>query len=114
MTNPSDPTAEPPASPRTGAAPPAPPPIAPAPPPIASASTGGGDGDRYAGRSRRRGTDSTALFWGVLLLIVGTWFFLRETLDLDLPSIRWDTVWPILLIAIGAIVIFRGLRDRGA
>lgn len=108
MTNPSDPTTEPAASPRSGTAPPAP------PPPAAPASTGGWDNDRYAGRSRRRGSDSSALFWGVLLLIVGIWFFLRETLGMDLPSIRWDTVWPILLIAIGALVIFRGLRNRGA
>lgn len=108
MTNPTDPTTEPSASPQSGTAPPAP------PPPAAPASTGGWDGDRYAGRRRRRGADSMASFWGILLLAVGIWFFLRETLGISLPNIRWDAIWPIILIAIGVLVVFRGLRDRGA
>lgn len=106
MTNPIDPMTEPAASPRSGEAPPAPPP--PAPP----ASTGGWDNDRYAGRPRRHGADSMALFWGILLLAVGIWFFLRETLGISLPSIRWDAIWPIILIGIGVLVVFRGLRNR--
>jgi Na+/H+ antiporter NhaD/arsenite permease-like protein len=65
-------------------------------------------------RRRRSGWDSVALFWGLVFVAVGLWFFATETLGLELPRIRWDAVWPIVLILIGLFVIVRGLRGRGS
>jgi hypothetical protein len=47
-----------------------------------------------------------------VFVAVGLWFFATETLGLTLPRIRWDAVWPVLLIALGLVVILRGMRER--
>jgi hypothetical protein len=48
----------------------------------------------------------------VILLAVGTWFFLEQTLGIDLPSVDWGSLWPVILIVVGAVVIFQGMRRR--
>jgi cell wall-active antibiotic response 4TMS protein YvqF len=92
------------------AAPATPPPSVP--PPAAPAGTSGWDGGRYSRPRRRRGWDTVAFFWGAVFVAVGLWFFATETLGLELPRIRWDSVWPVLLIALGLVVILRGMRER--
>jgi Domain of unknown function (DUF5668) len=72
----------------------------------------GWQGDRYAPPRGRRGWDTVAFFWGAVFVAVGLWFFATETLGLTLPRIRWDAVWPVLLIALGLVVILRGMRER--
>ena len=59
-----------------------------------------------------RGVDTGAMVWGAILLIVGLWFFLDNTLGIDLPAIDWGDVWPVIVIAVGAILIFQGMRRR--
>ncbi|HKG57770.1 MAG TPA: DUF5668 domain-containing protein [Candidatus Limnocylindrales bacterium] len=79
----------------------------------ASGSAGRRDGGRYGGARRRRsGWDSVALFWGVVFVAVGLWFFATETLGIELPRVRWDAIWPVLLIVLGLIVVARGRRER--
>jgi hypothetical protein len=58
--------------------------------------------------------DTAARVWGLLLIAVGAWFFAEVTLGYDLPSIPWRDVWPLGLIVVGLIVVFRGMRRRGA
>jgi hypothetical protein len=58
--------------------------------------------------------DTAARVWGLLLIVVGAWFFAEFTLGYDLPAIPWRELWPVGLIAIGLVVILRGLRRRGA
>ena len=53
-----------------------------------------------------------AIVVGVLFVVVGVWFFLERTLGLQLPDIRWGSLWPILLIAAGAVILFRAARPR--
>lgn len=88
---------EPPAT--TG--PPAMPPVPPAPswgPPPTGISHNGG----------RSGT----LIVGAILVVVGLWFFADRTLGLDLPRLRADQLWPILLIGIGVWVVLRSFGRR--
>ena len=59
-------------------------------------------------------TDTAARIWGLVLIAVGAWFFAEFTLGYDLPAIPWRDVWPIGLIAIGLVVILRGMRRRSA
>ena len=59
-------------------------------------------------------TDTATRVWGLLILAVGLWFFAEVTLGYDLPSIPWRDVWPIGLIVVGLIVVFRGMSRRGA
>ena len=58
--------------------------------------------------------DTAARVWGLILIGVGAWFFAEFTLGYDLPAIPWRDVWPIGLIAIGLVVILRGLTRRSA
>ena len=69
--------------------------------------------DRSRWRERRdRGVDTGAVVWGVILLAVGAWFFLEQTLGIRLPSVDWGDLWPVILIVVGAVVIFQGMRRR--
>lgn len=43
---------------------------------------------------------------GVGLVLVGTWFLLREYL----PALNWNLVWPLLIVAIGVVILVGALR----
>jgi len=45
-----------------------------------------------------------------VLLALGLWFFAQDTLGLELPSLRWNQLWPIILIVIGAWVLMGAVR----
>ena len=84
------------AEPTIGAAPP--------PPPPASSWA--------APRRRDRGDGGRiwTLVVGLFVLGIGVWFFLERTLGIDLPTIRWGQLWPVILIVIGAVVLLGALR----
>ena len=56
--------------------------------------------------------DLAGRLWGLVLLGFGLWFFADVTLKLDLPSLRWGELWPVVLIVIGGFVVLRGLARR--
>ena len=64
------------------------------PPPIGSG--GGVSGDR------------AALLIGGGLIVLGLWFLVREYL----PEIRWDLIWPLLLVGAGAVILVTASRRR--
>lgn len=56
-------------------------------------------------RSKRK----DPLVWGIILIIVGALFLLQNTIDI------WWTIarlWPVLLIAWGALKLYNGLKER--
>jgi hypothetical protein len=53
---------------------------------------------------RRRGADG-GVFWGLVILAVGVYFLLRETLELDVPDI--GRLWPIFIVALGAWLVYQ-------
>ena len=55
---------------------------------------------------------SASLIFGVIILAVGLWFFASRTLGLDLPDIEWSQLWPLLLIGLGAWIVFGAMRRR--
>jgi type VI protein secretion system component VasF len=59
-----------------------------------------------------RAVDTGAIVWGAILLAIGGWFFLDQTLGIRLPSVDWGDFWPVILIVIGGVVIFQGMRRR--
>lgn len=63
---------------------------------------------RAARRENRRGSGAAPAFLGVLLVLVGVWFLIREYL----PTIDFDWFWPIVLIALGVVVLFMGVNRR--
>jgi type VI protein secretion system component VasF len=65
------------------------------------------------GKRRTRDDRAWSVVWGAVLLLVGGYFFLRQTLGIDLPDIRWSQLWPVLLIVIGAVIVYRSMtRNR--
>lgn len=61
---------------------------------------------------RRRRSDIGALFFGVILLLVGGYYVVTNTLGIDLPDLDWDRLWPILVIGLGVVVLLGALRER--
>ena len=59
-----------------------------------------------------RAADSAGVIWGLILLAVGLWFLADVTLGFDMPRIAWRDLWPIGLIGIGLLVLFRGMSRR--
>jgi hypothetical protein len=53
-----------------------------------------------------RNLDLGGLLFGLIILGVGIYFLLDQTLGLDLPDLDWDKVWPLFLIALGVGIVF--------
>jgi hypothetical protein len=53
---------------------------------------------------------NASLILGVIVLIIGAWFFATRTLGLDLPDLDWNQLWPVILIVIGGWVVYRSFR----
>ena len=58
-----------------------------------------------------RGRNASLVF-GVIIVVLGLWFFATQTLGLDLPRLDWDQLWPIVLIAIGGLIVLNAMRRR--
>ncbi len=91
---------QPPAAPTPPAAAPAAPtpPTPPAPPAWQPPRS---DSGRYA-----------SVIFGVILLVIGLWFFAERTLGIDLPSLDWGKLWPLFLIGLGLWVVLGSLGRR--
>jgi hypothetical protein len=48
--------------------------------------------------------------FGLILLVIGLWFFIDQTLGIDLPTISWGQLWPLFLIALGGWILFMAVR----
>ena len=97
MTDPNEPTTS-----TSGAGSSAP----PGAPPASATPPGWGPGWAWRDRDRRR--DRGGVFFGVLLLLIGGYFLLRDTLHVRLPS--FGELWPVFLIALGAWIILSAAR----
>jgi hypothetical protein len=71
----------------------------PAIPPEPSAGPPRPDGPRYG-----------SMIVGLVILVVGLWYFADRTLGLELPRLEADQLWPIVVIALGAWLIVRPNR----
>jgi len=62
------------------------------------------------GRPDSVGNDgrSGAIVVGVLFILVGAWYLVREYL----PTIDWDWFWPLVLVAVGVLVLVLAVRPR--
>jgi hypothetical protein len=56
--------------------------------------------------------DTIARAWGLVLIAVGAWFVADITLGLEMPTIAWRDLWPVVLIVIGVAVVLRGMTRR--
>jgi uncharacterized integral membrane protein len=62
---------------------------------------------------RERGRDAGALLFGAILLIVGGYYVLRNTLGFDLGELDGERIWPVIVVLIGAMIVLRAI-DRSS
>ena len=62
--------------------------------------------------ARDRDRNVASMVVGLVLLAIGVWYFLDQTLGITMPRIRWADVWPVILIAIGAFILIRSAARR--
>jgi hypothetical protein len=62
---------------------------------------------------RERESNIASMVVGIIFLVIGVWYLLDQTLDIDMPRIAWADFWPILLIAVGGLMLFRSANRRG-
>jgi ABC-type antimicrobial peptide transport system permease subunit len=60
----------------------------------------------------RRRSDVGAFIFGGILLLVGVYYLLQQTLGMALPDLDWDRIWPLILIVIGGLVLFGAWSRR--
>jgi hypothetical protein len=56
--------------------------------------------------------DVGAVLFGGIILFVGGYYFLRNTLGFDLGELDGNAIWPIIVIAIGLAIVLRGPHQR--
>lgn len=52
-----------------------------------------------------RRIDFGGLVFGVIILFVGGYYVLRNTLGLDLGELDWEPIWPVLLVLLGGGIV---------
>lgn len=60
-----------------------------------------------------RRLDIGALVIGAIILFAGGYYFLRNTLGMNLGELNWEPIWPILVIILGAAILL-GVFTRSA
>ena len=61
---------------------------------------------------RKRDPNLATIVVGSVFLAIGLWYFLDETLGFQMPDISWGSLWPVLLIVIGGLILWRAASDR--
>ena len=49
---------------------------------------------------------NASLILGIIVLVIGVWFFATRTLGLDLPDLDWGQLWPVILIVLGGWIVY--------
>jgi hypothetical protein len=92
-----------------------PPPVDPQPSPDRPRSTDWREPPWFPPRDkdrRERRANLGAIAIGFLILGIGVYYFLDRTIGLTMPRIQWGSLWPILLIVLGGLVLLRSIDRR--
>ena len=61
---------------------------------------------------RDRRPSTFAVVVGLILIGIGGYFFLDRTLGIPMPPIQWSSVWPVILIVIGGLILLRSFQRK--
>lgn len=56
--------------------------------------------------------DVGAIVFGVILLLVGGYYLLQQTLGVDLPTLDWSRIWPVFLLVLGGVIVYRSWQEK--
>lgn len=62
-------------------------------------------------RSRERDGLGAVVF-GLIIIGIGIYYLLTNTFGFELPELDWNLLWPVLIIGLGIVVLYRATRDR--
>ena len=68
--------------------------------------------DSEGHRDRDRRPSAAAMVVGLVLIAIGAYAFLDRTLGIAMPRIQWGSLWPVILIVIGILVLLRSFQRR--
>jgi hypothetical protein len=68
--------------------------------------------DRRDHRERDRRPSAVAMAVGLAFIVVGLYYFLDRTLRIEMPRIQWGSLWPVVLIVIGVLVLLRSFQRK--
>ncbi len=57
--------------------------------------------------------DLGGLIFGLLILSVGLYYVLVNTLGFKLPELDWDLIWPLFVVALGVGILWRATTRGG-
>lgn len=63
-------------------------------------------------RERDRRPSPIAIVIGLVLIAIGLYYFVDRTLGINLPGIQWSSVWPIILIVLGGLILVRSFQRK--
>ncbi len=49
---------------------------------------------------------------GLAFIAVGLYYFLDRTLGIAMPPIQWSSLWPVVLIVLGVVVLLRSFQRK--
>ena len=52
------------------------------------------------------------IIFALILILVGAYYFLRNTLGFDLGELDEKALWPIVALALGAWILYRSVSSR--
>ena len=61
---------------------------------------------------RERRSNVAVIVVGLIILAVGVYYFLDRTLGIAMPQIQWGSLWPVLLIVLGGLILLRSIERR--
>jgi NADH:ubiquinone oxidoreductase subunit 4 (subunit M) len=64
------------------------------------------------GRPRARRSGVGTVLFAAILIVVGGYYVLRNTLGMDLPELDSDQVVPIIAVLIGLALLYNAWQDR--
>jgi hypothetical protein len=63
-------------------------------------------------RSRAHPDRLAATLVGGLTVALGGYFFLKNDVGLSVPSIDWDLVWPVVVVILASLLLYRARAAR--
>jgi uncharacterized membrane protein HdeD (DUF308 family) len=80
---------------------------------MANSADPSGPGRGVDWRPPRQGDSNVAsMVVGAILLLIGIWYLLDQTLGFRMPRIDWGAFWPVVLIAVGGVMLYRSAKSR--